>query len=122
MKYLFLAVLLCGCTLTQSERQSIIDQASQTAALAASQKAYDAVYAESIKQGKSIEEAKAVASTASDVAGKAAAALAATIAEKSTEGAVDAKGSKVGSALAAIGITILTILGAIIKKGASAAV
>lgn len=119
--YAVAVVLLSGCALTASERQGIIDAASQNASIAAARQAYDLVYAEEMKHGKTAEEAKEAATKAASVAEKAAGSVAGVIADKATKDAEDAKGSKAGGIISSIIIAVLGIAGSILSTAKKAA-
>lgn len=118
--FLPLAAALCGCGLTASERAEIVSAASEQASSVASAAAYKHVYDAMLAQGKSVDEAKAEAAKASEVAGAAAAAVAGAGAGRAADAVADEKRSKTSSWLAAALPGVLALLGGIAKKAVGA--
>lgn len=108
--------MVAGC-ITAAEREAIVSEASKQAGEFAAEAARAKVYEAMIKQGKSIEEAKAAADAAAGVARDAASAVAGKGAGIATDRLVDAKGSVAGSWLTAL-IPIILGAGAALGKKA----
>lgn len=114
-------VLLCGCGLSRAERAEIIHAASVQAAEVAYQTTYAKVKEELVRQGKTVEEAEALARAAADVAGKAAGAVAGKAAGSAADALGDEKRSKTSGWFAAALPIILGLAGDLLKKLGGAA-
>lgn len=115
--YFTLAVLgLSGCGLTQAEIDQAVSKSAAIVSDNAGKIAADIVYKQALKDGKSIEEAQAMAAKAKDVADAASKSLAETAAANAAKTAADDKGTKTASAWGGGIMAVLGIIGAVLGK------
>jgi hypothetical protein len=115
-----LTTSLAGCGLSSSERAAIIDAAAEQSSAVASAAAQRQVFESMLAQGKSVDEAKAIAAKAAEVAGIAAGAVASAAAGKAADAVADEKRSKTSGWLAAALPGVLALLGGLAKKAVAA--
>ena len=112
---LAIACFMAGCGLTASERDEIIAKSTALASDHAGEIAGKIVYEQAVKDGKTIEEAQAMAKKATDIANVASQAVASAAATKAADDLANGKGEKTSSAWGAALIGLLGIAGSVLK-------